>query len=113
MVIILDTSCFLLPLPFQHKQSLLCYLDQLAEPVAVFGHVHVDVEPGFGAGIGVAFLVVGANEILAGFGDFDEELVVADEGDDFVIAIECVLTKHLARPNMRDTDELVEEVFDS
>ena len=49
------------------------------------------------------------DQCLASRRDLDEELVVTDEGDHLLIAVECVLAKHLANPHVRYGGELVED----
>lgn len=71
--------------------------DQRAEPVAVLAAVAGDQEIVFRAGIGRGQLDRIAEIGAPRLGRLDEELIVADERDDFAIAVGGVLPEHRAR----------------
>ena len=67
--------------------------DEGGQPGGVFPLVREDEEAGLGAGVGRG-LGGGADMGAAGFGGFDVELVVRDEGDQLFAVVEGVFAEH-------------------
>ena len=81
--------------------------DQGGDPVAVLEGV-LDEEVIFGTGVGRGF-DGSVDERAAGGGGFDEELVVADEGDDLAVAIEGEFAEHFFEGDVAGASHLVRE----
>ena len=90
------------------RQSLAGFADEHGKVVVVI--YIIDVEIGFGTFVGRPE-VEGAQERTDSFCGFQVETVVADETEDFSLAVDAVVAKHLLDGDFACTGTLVGDVL--